>query len=238
MGDEKELEALVDKSEALEAQVTAAVGHLLKDSMLPWQERSYIRFGKLILFRFADRTLSIGPHWFFALFVFGTILMVGGGFILFIAPTMHLFFRLGSATATATATAIAVIATAGCNLTLLLCALSDPGLLQPMPCGSGKDKDILTLLESTASKWTPEIKRQRQRYSSNGEDLCTICNIIQPKGARHCEWCHVCVAGYDHHCPWVGKCVGSENLKAFYAFLTVSLTSLFFMVASTLVFSP
>merc|ERR1712194_613802 len=85
---------------------------------------------------------------------------------------------------------------------------------------------------------TPEIKRQRLRHSSNGEDLCTICNIIQPKGARHCEWCHVCVAGYDHHCPWVGKCVGSENLKAFYAFLTVSFTTLFFMVASTLVFSP
>merc|ERR1712194_197989 len=178
--------------------------------------------GRLRLFKLAGRTLSVGPHWYFTLVMLAVINFVGGGFTLTIAPTMNFGFRIGGC-----------IATLGSTLTLLSCAWSDPGLLQPRPSSTAKNKDIITLLESTAQK---NVKKQWR--TSDGDRICTVCRILQPVGTLHCEYCHVCVADWDHHCPWMGKCIGSGNIQAFYSFICFSFSSLIFIVASTLISSP
>merc|ERR1711924_313366 len=63
--------------------------------------------------------------------------------------------------------------------------------------------------------------------------VCTACCITQPKGALHCEYCQVRIAGYDHHCPWMSKCIGEESLQAFYSFLCISFSSLAYVVAAS-----
>merc|ERR1719401_565766 len=66
---------------------------------------------------------------------------------------------------------------------------------------------------------------------------CEKCNVVQPRGCYHCEFCQVCVIGFDHHCPWMGKCIGKDNLCAFYTFIVVSMTSLGYIFALTVVSS-
>lgn len=49
--------------------------------------------------------------------------------------------------------------------------------------------------------------------------VCPECIIIQPKRARHCTICRMCVFKYDHHCPWLNNCIGARNIGIFYLFL-------------------
>lgn len=51
--------------------------------------------------------------------------------------------------------------------------------------------------------------------------VCPECIVIQPKRARHCTICRMCVFKYDHHCPWINNCIGARNILLFYVFLLV-----------------
>lgn len=51
--------------------------------------------------------------------------------------------------------------------------------------------------------------------------VCPECVVIQPKRARHCTICRMCVYKYDHHCPWLNNCIGARNIGSFYLFLLV-----------------
>mmetsp|Transcript_43808 Transcript_43808/g.135348 ORF Transcript_43808/g.135348 Transcript_43808/m.135348 type:complete len:272 (+) Transcript_43808:562-1377(+) len=66
-----------------------------------------------------------------------------------------------------------------------------------------------------------------------GGRRCSTCNLVQPRGCSHCEFCQVCVEGFDHHCPWMGKCIGRNNLCAFYTFIAVSMSSLAYIFLLT-----
>jgi len=104
---------------------------------------------------------------------------------------------------------MSMIITVGSTAAFLSCALANPGIILP---GS-------------------ECQESARRGT---RPKCDVCNIVQPKGSRHCHFCQVCVSGYDHHCPWMGKCIGSKNLKQFYSFLTVGVGSLIYMVVAVM----
>jgi hypothetical protein len=56
--------------------------------------------------------------------------------------------------------------------------------------------------------------------------------VWRPPGARHCNGCGHCVAGYDHHCGVLGRCVGEGSLRAFVLFeVGFALTALAAIVA-------
>eukprot|EP00397_Hematodinium_sp_SG-2012_P039792 GEMP01043504.1.p2 GENE.GEMP01043504.1~~GEMP01043504.1.p2 ORF type:complete len:124 (+),score=12.63 GEMP01043504.1:113-484(+) len=59
---------------------------------------------------------------------------------------------------------------------------------------------------------------------------CTICDITQPNGSLHCEYCNVCVEGYDHHCPWTSKCIGKKNLQDFHIFLATGMSTMLYII--------
>lgn len=100
---------------------------------------------------------------------------------------------------------------------LLRCALLNPGILLKQPVG-------------VSSSIRPPESGRRRRF-------CNICNIQQPMGAAHCNFCKVCISGWDHHCPWMSKCIGEKNLQEFYAFLSTSLGSLAYIVVTTMLSS-
>eukprot|EP00438_Fugacium_kawagutii_P001212 Skav223408 [mRNA] locus=scaffold350:92391:92831:- [translate_table: standard] len=99
-------------------------------------------------------------------------------------------------------------------ISFLNCAFADPGVLQKNP------EDQL-----------PSLNEGNNR-------TCQICQVVQPRGCQHCHFCQVCVLGHDHHCPWMGKCIGKKNLCAFYTFLTVSFSSLGYVMLSALALPP
>ena len=78
--------------------------------------------------------------------------------------------------------------------------------------------------------------------TNEAHKVCPECIIIQPKRARHCTICRMCVFKYDHHCPWLNNCIGARNIGIFYLFLLllwVDLVMLFvgIVVGWVLVFS-
>ena len=83
----------------------------------------------------------------------------------------------------------------GTNISFLLVALKDPGIVR-------RDK---------APILTDEDDLEKMPY-------CDICGLYQPPRVYHCSNCSCCITGLDHHCPWVGKCVGRGNMFFFRLF--------------------
>eukprot|EP00933_Yihiella_yeosuensis_P000272 TRINITY_DN10042_c0_g1_i6.p1 TRINITY_DN10042_c0_g1~~TRINITY_DN10042_c0_g1_i6.p1 ORF type:complete len:299 (+),score=40.76 TRINITY_DN10042_c0_g1_i6:46-942(+) len=161
--------------------------------------------GRIRLISCFGSTAFIGPHWCFSLIMFAVINTVGIAYTAGVASYVSAF-----------QTGLGVLVTSASTLSFLSCALADPGILVPTPGAPG-------------GNCIPE-----QWFPSTGNRPCSACNIAQPLGTLHCEYCHVCIAGYDHHCPWMGKCIGYKNLPQFYVFLIVSLASLGYIVLVTL----
>merc|ERR1712196_153147 len=100
-----------------------------------------------------------------------------------------------------------VVVTSLSTITFLRCALANPGVL-----------------------------RAKARAVEDGAmgRRCEACNVVQPRGCSHCDFCQACVEGFDHHCPWMGKCIGRQNLCAFYTFICVSFSSLGYIFVCTI----
>uniref|UniRef100_A0A7S4QDA7 Palmitoyltransferase n=1 Tax=Alexandrium monilatum TaxID=311494 RepID=A0A7S4QDA7_9DINO len=176
----------------------------VSDHGISWQGRRYVWLGRVCVMRIGSRAAFVGPHWYCTLLMFSVIIGVGSTFIFRIAKDLHWVHLVGGA--------LSVFCS---SEALLRCAFIDPGILQPHPNSPGGNVQPMQMLPA------------------RGERRCSACMITQPKGAMHCEFCHVCVAGWDHHCPWMGKCIGQSNLNAFYAFLCTSLTSLAYILIIT-----
>jgi len=174
---------------------------------MDWKGRRYCWLGRICAFRVSEQTvLYVGPHWYFTLVMLGVIIGVGCMYTFALALELNIFHFLAGCVATVWST-----------VSFLQCALSNPGVLQKHPYRNG-------------------IKQSQSRVQfipSGGQHECAVCAIVQPRGSLHCEFCHVCVAGWDHHCPWMSKCIGQNNLQEFYSFLCVSLTSLGYMIVVT-----
>lgn len=60
--------------------------------------------------------------------------------------------------------------------------------------------------------------------------------LDHPDLPRGVEWCHDCgvwVHAMDHHCPWTGQCIARDNTAPFYVFLSLTFTSLVFVMVSS-----
>lgn len=57
--------------------------------------------------------------------------------------------------------------------------------------------------------------------TNESHKVCPECVVVQPKRARHCTICRMCVFKYDHHCPWINNCIGARNICVFYCFLVL-----------------
>ncbi|XP_055517594.1 uncharacterized protein si:ch211-223a10.1 [Leucoraja erinacea] len=49
--------------------------------------------------------------------------------------------------------------------------------------------------------------------------FCIYCEIVQPKGTKHCRLCNSCMENFDHHCLFLMKCVAKNNQRLFILFL-------------------
>mmetsp|Transcript_21019 Transcript_21019/g.40213 ORF Transcript_21019/g.40213 Transcript_21019/m.40213 type:complete len:234 (-) Transcript_21019:154-855(-) len=178
----------------------------IAESGVQWGGRYQIWLGRVCVVKIFGKALFIGPHWYCTLIMLGVILGVGTMYITRVAVYVNTYHVVGG-----------VLVTALSAEALLRCALTDPGILQPhprAPGGAGSPK---------------------QYMPSPGDRRCSACDISQPKGSMHCEFCRICVMGWDHHCPWMGKCIGDANLQEFYAFLCCSLSSLAYIVVMTMI---
>jgi len=102
-------------------------------------------------------------------------------------------------------------------VSFLRCALADPGILR---------------------KHNDEDSERDLPAPSGAGRQCRKCDLPQPRGCSHCDYCQVCVEGFDHHCPWMGKCIGKNNLYAFYTFIAVSFSSLGYILCVTMTVPP
>lgn len=82
----------------------------------------------------------------------------------------------------------------------------------------------------------PAEKPLLHLYLTNeAHKVCPECVIIQPKRARHCTICRMCVFKYDHHCPWLNNCIGARNIGIFYLFLLLLWIDLVLILAGIVV---
>ncbi|CAM9679847.1 unnamed protein product, partial [Scytosiphon promiscuus] len=64
----------------------------------------------------------------------------------------------------------------------------------------------------------------------HGFKYCETCNIFRPPRSKHCQSCNNCVDRFDHHCPWVGSCVAVRNYRYFFAFVSMTVVLIFYMM--------
>jgi len=80
--------------------------------------------------------------------------------------------------------------------------------------------------------YLPAEKSLLDLYLTNEtHKVCPECIVVQPKRARHCTICRMCVFKYDHHCPWLNNCIGARNIGVFYCFLLVLWVDLVLVLA-------
>jgi len=147
----------------------------------------------------------VGPHWYCTLILLSFILAVGIAFTTQVATSLNLLHQV-----------LGCVATVWSSYALLRCAAADPGMLSQTPGAKGGPG------------------KPTQLFPSAGGRTCAPCGREQLPGELHCEFCHICIAGWDHHCPWMNKCIGADNLAAFYNFLCVSFSWLGYMVLISL----
>lgn len=186
---------------------------LEEDEIPMWQWRW---LGRILAWRVPCGIAYVGPHWYCSLVMLSFILGVGGAFC-YAALQSGGKWLLGSGG----------LATLLSTVTFLRCALANPGVLKAaIECEALSD---LGGENNDAARHT--------RATSSGR-RCKTCNLVQPRGCSHCEFCQVCVEGFDHHCPWMGKCIGRGNMCAFQTFLAVSLSSLAYVLFATIMCTP
>jgi palmitoyltransferase ZDHHC9/14/18 len=126
------------------------------------------------------------------------------------------------------------------NLSMLVTAFSDPGILPKFRDKTRYIKDPLRVVDTM--KENPQLL-----FTSNGKCLymiphmgtikmmryCRICNLYRPPTRTvHCYTCDNCVIGFDHHCIWLGTCIGGGNYNKFLTFLTILVTWIGFLAGS------
>ncbi|CAK9079060.1 Putative ZDHHC-type palmitoyltransferase 2 (Zinc finger DHHC domain-containing protein 2) [Durusdinium trenchii] len=164
------------------------------------------KIGRIRILRCFGGTVYVGPHWCCSFVMLSVILAIGFSFMSYNSGRGSWLHSF-----------LGLLATLGSAVSFLACATANPGILQPTPGSAG-------------GPGKPE-----QYFPSNGKRHCTACDIKQPVGVLHCDYCHVCIQGWDHHCPWMNKCIGENNLLFFNSFLAISLSSLGYIVLATMI---
>jgi len=166
------------------------------------------KIGRIRILRCFGRSAFVGPHWCCSFIMLGVILAIGFSFTSYNSTKGSVLHCF-----------LGLVATLASALSFICCALSNPGILKPRPgCAGGPAH--------------PE-----QFFASNGKRHCNACDLKQPVGVLHCDYCQVCIIGWDHHCPWMNKCIGEDNLFFFNSFLGISLSSLGYIVLATMLAS-
>lgn len=208
-------------STASEAKPPVAVAYIVpplpvRHSALnrPRQLDRFVRVAtsRIHTIRFGSWLAYVGPHWYATLGMLAMIQGIGGMYVFNTSVEIGAFHR-----------AVGFLMTCWSSYALLRCAGRDAGFLVAPPKDELADEAIL------------EGKERRGLRPTNHK--CQACGIIRPLGARHCDFCQICVAGWDHHCPWMSKCIGDSNTCAFYCFLRVAFGSLFYMVIVILMYA-
>mmetsp|Transcript_6104 Transcript_6104/g.18110 ORF Transcript_6104/g.18110 Transcript_6104/m.18110 type:complete len:247 (-) Transcript_6104:213-953(-) len=177
--------------------------------------------GRIMEWRVPCGIVYIGPHWYCSIIMLSFILGVGS-FYCNSAVQSGPWQLLGGLAVTLLST-----------WTFLRCALANPGVLKAKSPGAaeeGAEGDVLVTGDAPA---VPSV----QRRNLGAGRRCNTCNLTQPRGCSHCNFCQVCIEGFDHHCPWMGKCIGKNNLCAFYTFIAVSMSSLGYIFVFTIMAS-
>lgn len=185
--------------------------------VLVWQWRW---LGRILAFRLPCGVVYIGPHWYCSIFMLSFILGVGGFYCSSAATQRGPWPLLGG-----------IVVTTLSTWTFLRCALANPGVLKAQTSGVPDAEEALDG-SCLAGGGSAVASRQRRAALTTGQ-RCHTCNLVQPRGCSHCDFCQVCIEGFDHHCPWMGKCIGKSNLCAFYTFICVSMSSLAYIFMLT-----
>lgn len=191
--------------------------------------------GRILAWRIPGTTIYIGPHWYCCILMLAFIVGCGWSYISGVHDQREII--------------IGVIITSLSTLAFLRCAFSNPGVLEAAAVcwldppeiageeGAEQNKDAnadssdprsLAVHERNDSR-SGHLRRidcdELRNRSARGR-RCGYCDVVQPYGCMHCDFCGVCVEGFDHHCPWMGKCIGKDNICEFYTFIVVGLVSL------------
>jgi len=192
--------------------------------------------GRILTWCVPGGTAYIGPHWYCSILMLAFIVWAGAG-----QPTRQ------------PPGAVNYAMTIVCLLLFLRCALSNPGILK---AGRSASRDHIIVDEAgeetvarscacgfqlpleaqfccqcgrPASEATPVVVARAAPARRRQWNYCDTCNLDQPVGCTHCNFCGVCIEGYDHHCVWMGKCIGRGNICAFYTFVCVGMGCLAYL---------
>eukprot|EP00438_Fugacium_kawagutii_P028194 Skav200363 [mRNA] locus=scaffold2518:97262:116783:- [translate_table: standard] len=142
-------------------------------------EEAPAKIGRIRILRCFGRSIFAGPHWCCSFVMLSVILAIGCSFTSYNSKRGSLLH-----------TVLGFGVTLASAVSFVACATSNPGILKPTPGSVGGPG------------------RPEQFYPSNGKRHCNACDLKQPAGVLHCEYCQVCIIGWDHHCPWMNKCIG------------------------------
>jgi len=190
-----------------------------EDGLALWR---WIWLGRILVWRVPCGVIYIGPHWYCSVIMLSFIIGVGYIYIVGVGLVRGFCHFLGGTTVTMLSVA-----------TFLRCALADPGVVrrQSQDCEASRESG-----DSAAEVLRPDESGTSRRMKLGRH--CSKCNVPQPWGVVHCDFCQVCIEGHDHHCPWMGKCIGRNNLCAFYTFICVSMSSLGYIFVATVLTAP
>lgn len=169
--------------------------------------------------------LYIGPHWYCSVVMLCFILGIGFLYTYSLAALSGALHVLGGIAVTSIST-----------LTFLQCVFANPGILKRQDAAAAESGEAGLL--HAEDELTVVSSRPLNRRGRGPRGHCAKCNIKQPKGVSHCEFCEVCVLGHDHHCPWMGKCIGKRNLAAFHRFICIGFSSLGYIFVVTVLSAP
>jgi palmitoyltransferase ZDHHC9/14/18 len=102
-----------------------------------------------------------------------------------------------------------------------------------MTTGDGDSGSIRAGFDPDDPLYTPMPRVIRIR---NGQDLtvkwCETCRIYRPPRSSHCRICDNCVDLIDHHCIYLNTCIARRNYVPFWAFLSYSILTSFFILVT------
>lgn len=102
---------------------------------------------------------------------------------------------------------------------------------------------IITGVKDSGGLDTPAL-RQRSNdilrakpYLRATDNFCTVCDMIKPIRAHHCEQCGICVAKYTKHSIMLNRCVGAGNELLYLLMVTLFIWTVS-VVLDVFVFQP